>query len=463
MQSLVFFTDLTHWVYAEYGLVHIFYGPDRDGNEPPHWGHWMYEQHPDDAMYQVYDRRTFHARPAAFHKIFQETMRYGEGDLTYSEGHHDQFNQWMWQRLMWDPQMTIDQVLDEYGRLFFGPEAAPGMAQALLQFEQNLSTPIAANDGIDRYYGLLKDAARKMPTWRMKNNYLWRQHMQRAALDKYIQLRLREQTRREHDIEHIIDAGIQKDNLDAVVQKVREKLDADIETGEMKKLKAEAGELGAESDAIFGVRNEGFFNLDQDFIGLKWIRKQVELASGAPLERQRELLTRLVRYEDPGEGGFYDDAGDPARSPHMVHVWQCSEDDVADTNRISQRTMAFTREEKQGVAFAYTGLDPAAAYRARFTFVRPRYLKRYADRQPQRTQSIYANDILLAKDVELPEWEADFFEYAVPREATRSGKLELRLEKASGVGEGTPAQIGIWRNTGGWGTLVSEVWLIKEK
>ena len=88
-------------------------------------------------------------------------------------------------------------------------------------------------------------------------------------------------------------------------------------------------------------------------------------------------------------------------------------------------------------------------------------LEIFADKQPQKTQSIYANDKLLAKDVELPELEAKFFEYDIPEEMTRTGHLQLRLDKSPGVGEGAPSKVEVWRNTGGWGTLVSEVWLMK--
>ena len=460
-QSVVFFTDLTHWVYSEYGLVDIMLGPDRNGDVPPPWGRWVYERHPDPAMYQVYDRRTFHARPRNYYNVFQDTMRYGEGDLTYSEGHHDQFNQWMWQRLLWDPHKSLDDVVGEYARTWFGPEAAPLMAKAILQLEQNLSTPIADNAGVDAYYSMVKEAGTKIPEANMKKNYLWRQHMQRAALDKYIQSRLRNQTQRQKDVEDLINTALRQGDTSPVIARAQAMLDADIETDEMKRLKNEAAKLGEESDAIFGVRNEGYFNLNQDFVGLAWIRKQLDVAASASPEQQRELLRRIVQYEDPGPGGFYDDAGDPSRSPHLVYGWTFSETDVSDSNRLSQRTMAHTRDEKQGVTFEYNDLDPAAKYKVRFTFVRPRYLERYADKQPQKTQSIYADDKLLAKGVELPEWDAKSLEYDLPEEATRDGRLQLRLEKSAGVGEGTPSQVEVWRNTGGWGTLVSEVWLIK--
>jgi hypothetical protein len=284
--------------------------------------------------------------------------------------------------------------------------------------------------------------------------------MQRAALDKYIQLRVREQIRQKEDVESLINTYLQNHDP-AVITKCHERLFADVETEEMKALKAEADTLGKESDALFGVRNEGFFNLDQDHVGLGWVQRQftASLISSDSTFTER-LLGQIVHYEDPGPGGFYDDAGDPLRSPHMAYGWQFSDDDVSPSNRPSQRTMAYTRDEKRGVTFEYTDLDANAKYRVRFAFVRPRYEARYADKQPQKTQSIYADDVLLAKDVELPEWEAGFFEYDIPEEATRDGKLQIRLEKSAGIGEGSPSQVEVWRNTGGWGTLVSEVWLM---
>ncbi len=460
-QTLVFFTDVTHWVYSEYGLVALNLGPDRDGNTPPHWGYEVYEQHPAPAMDQVYNRRTFHARPRAFYSIFQDTMRYGEGDLTYSEGHHDHFNQWMWQRLLWNPHVTLDEAIGEYTRTWFGPEVLALMAQALLLFEQNLSTPIAASPGIGQYYETVKKAGKLMPAEVMKTNYLWRQHMQRAALDKYIQARVNRQMQRQKEVEDIVEKILAGSNGDAALTEALRLLDSDIENDEMKAFKSEGDTLGQESDALFGVRNEGFFNLDQDFVGLGWLRRQVQRALDASPDKRAELLDRIVHYDDPGEGGFYDDAGDPTRSPHLVCGWPFSDNDVSGFNRASQRRMAYTRGEAQGVTFEYNGLDPNARYRVRMTLVRPSYAERYADRQPQKTESIYANGELLAKDVELPEWESDFFEYDIPDNLTHGGSLQLRFEKAAGVGEGVPSQVEIWRNTGGWGTLVSEVWLMK--
>ena len=117
---------------------------------------------------------------------------------------------------------------------------------------------------------------------------------------------------------------------------------------------------------------------------------------------------------------------------------------------------------KRGVTFQYEQLDPQAQYRVRLSLVRPRYARRYAGRQHQTGESIYADNLPLAENLEPPEYRADFFEFDIPKAATSDGKLTLWLKKQPGIGEGLKSDVTIWRNTGGWGTLVSEVWLMKK-
>jgi hypothetical protein len=211
------------------------------------------------------------------------------------------------------------------------------------------------------------------------------------------------------------------------------------------------------------VRSEGFFNLKHDYVGRGWITREVKRALAAKGDGQRDIVRRIVYYEDAGDGGFYDDAGNPDKSPHLVYGWPFGEGGFSGFNKVSQRTIAFTTDEEKGVTFQYNGLDPEAQYRVRFTLVRPVYLPRFGIRQPQTKESIYADGFLLVKELELPAFESESFEYEIPKEATGDGKLTIWFEKQAGIGEGPEADVILWRNTGGWGTLVSEVWLMKEK
>ena len=467
-QSLVYYNELTHWWYSELGYVRFPPAPDANGDVPPRVGSWIYERHPDFYLVQVYHRRTFFAWPRYYHQVFNELMPFAIGDVTHSSGHHDHFNQWMWQRLLWSPRTSLEDVVDSYCRTWFGPEAASLMAEAIFHLEENLGGNAPENEGIDRYYALVKQAGERMPSRWMKANWLWRQYMQKGALDRHIRIGAQRQLALQKRVEERMEEALRGDNPDAAMAQALEWFDPVFaDTEEQEALRDEARRLGEESGALFGVRSEGYFNLDHDFVGLGWSRKTLERAQTASPDEKRELLRRIAHYEDPGEGGFYDNAGDPNGAPHMVygtpydHGQQLWEEALSEANRPGQRLMAFTSHEEQGVTFQYNDLDPAAEYRVRFTLVRPRFEPFCADMMTQKSQSIHADEFLLVEDLELPEYESGHFEFDIPREATHDGSLTIRFAKSAGVAEGPWVDVAIWRNNGGWGTLVSEVWLLK--
>lgn len=460
--DILLFTDLTHWVYSQYGLMDHEIIADRDYATPPRWDFWMYERQPDDAMARVYDRRTFHARPRNYYEVFEETAEFAIGDVAYSEGHHDHLNTWMYQRLFWDPHKPVEDVVYEYARTHFGSEAAGAMTEAIFQLEENLQTPISDNDGIRRLAVLVERAGGRMPSVRMDRDYLWRQYAQRAYLDRCIQLDVQLQRAYIDDLLGSLARDLERGRVPEVLGYVNTRALPEP-TPEMRRFTELATELGDESDRIFGVRNEGLFNLNHDYHGFGWLKRELERAAAlTDPAAQIEAVRRIVHYEDPGEGGFYDNAGVPGGAPRLVYGWPYGDGGFSDMNRPSQRTMAFTTDEERGVTFRYTGLDPQAQYRVRLTLVRPRYLPRFDIFQHQTSQSIIADDIALAENVELPEFESEFFEYDVPREATADGELLLWMKKQPGIGEGLASDVSIWRNTGGWGTLVSEVWLMRK-
>ena len=460
-QSILMFTDITHWVYSQYGLMDHEMIPDRNYQTPPKWDYEMYAHRPDPAMRQVYNRRTFHARPTAYYKAFQETAAFTIGDVAYSEGHFDHTNAWTYLRLFWNPHQSVNDVVSEFSRAHFGRDAAPAMTEAIFTLEKNVETPIADNPGIDRMIALVKQAGEAMPNELKSRNYLWRQFLEKAYLDKYIQLDVRQQNSAVEKITAELKSAFHGGNLDATVARVA-KISMPDPSAEMLEVKTIANQLGTESDKIYGVRNDGYFNLKQDYVGFGWLHHSLERAAEADPAKRRALVERILYNDDPGVGGYYDDAGDPARSPRLARGWPYDGGEVSTANRRSQRTMAFTTTEKDGVTFQYDDLDPKAEYRVRLSLVRPKYKPRYAYRHKQTRESIYADDIPIAKELELPELNAEDFEFDIPKNTTSDGKLTLTLRKQEGIGEGLQSDLTIWRNTGGWGTLVSEVWLMKK-
>ncbi len=473
LHDIVFYNELTHWRYSQNGYIQAYPRADKNGDLPPQWNHFVYERMPDRALTMVYDRLTFFAWPRYYHWFFGQALRYGIGDVTHSSGTQDHFNQWMWQRLLWSPHRTVDDVVGEYARTWFGNEAAPLMAKAIFQLEENLqenrAVPIDRKTGIDDYYRLVRDAGARMPASLMHGNWLWREFMQKAALDKHVKLNVTGQKALQARVEQRIAAALKDGGVDAAIDEALAWLPALKDTAEMRELREEALRLGEESNRLYGVRSEGAFNLDHDFIGLGWLKRQLERARAASGETKAELLGMIVDYENPGEGGFYDNTGTFNPAPRVVNGYPFDfgqpfvPEMLWEANRPSQRTMHYTQDEDQGVTLRYQGLDRNAAYRIRFTFVRPHYQERYRARMNQKSQTLWADTFVLARELPIPELMSDFFTFDIPREATRDGELVIRLERGADVARGTRVEREMWRNTGGWGTILSEAWLIRKR
>jgi hypothetical protein len=469
-QKLLYYNEITHWKYAQHAFIQMYPRADKDGNLPPHWSHEIYERRPDQFLTMVYNRLSFYACPENYFRVFNDLMPYGIGDITHSSGHHDHFNQWMWQRLLWSPRTTLDEVVNQYCTTWFGSEAAPDMAKALFLLEKNIEEqpdiPLPEKDGIRNYYDLVKQAGRLIPKEIMEKDWLWRMYMQKGVLDRYTQLSVTQQMELQLHIEKHISSALKSGDTFNAIQQTLTWFDLK-ETDQMTALKEEASVLGDESNQIFGERNDGYFNLKHDFIGLGWLQRQLERAKNGEIKHTEELLKMIVDYENPGTGGFYDNLGTAGKAPNVVfgypydHGQPYVSQMLSEGNRPSQRSMHFTQNEDQGVTLHYENLDPKASYKIRFTFVRPWYQERYAARMNQKRQTIYADDIPIATDVELPLQMSDFFTFDIPAEASADGDLTIRLERSADVAHGDRVSVEQWRNSGGWGSLASEVWLIK--
>jgi len=274
-QRIVHYSDITHWISAQYEV-----------------------DYPDRCVKAYYGRRTFHARPKAFYRIFQHIMPFSEGDIIYSEGYHDEFHQYLWNRLLWDPNRSLDDVTREYCRLHFGVDAAELMKEALYQLEKNLELPMADNKGIGRYYDLVKEAGTKIPAHLMQSNHHWRLHMQKAALDKCIQLRLQRSLEQERRIKEAARTGLDTGKLDDAIDGARQILDEPLDTNETKALREEAKRLGEESNAIYGIRNVGFFSLDNRFRSLFTLSGRLKKAEEAKSKKEkRQSLESVADFE----------------------------------------------------------------------------------------------------------------------------------------------------------------------
>jgi hypothetical protein len=269
-QHIMNYSDITHWIRSQYQI-----------------------DNPEPNIVKAYNRRMFHARPKAMYRIFQAIMPFSEGDIIYSEGNHDEFHQYLWARLLWNPNRELEDVMREYCVLYFGEDSAEPMIQALFQLEQNLVTPLDTNAGIGRYYALVKEAGDKMPPWRMKRDYRWRLHMQKAALDQYLQYKLRNEMSHEQKARDVLTA-VRPGQYESAIKQALDILRAPTETDEMKKLRDEAGKLGEESDRLHGDRNLGYFKLDQPLRNIPGETASLEEAQSAKSDEDRKTAIESV-------------------------------------------------------------------------------------------------------------------------------------------------------------------------
>ncbi|MCG3198594.1 MAG: hypothetical protein HUU16_03650 [Candidatus Omnitrophica bacterium] len=429
--SIVHYSDITHWISAQYEVTR-----------------------PDPLIALIYGRRTFHQRPRAFYDIFQKIMPFSEGDIIYSEGYHDELHQYLWNRLLWNPNRSLEDLLTEHATYHFGAEAAPEMIQASLQLESSLETPLESNPGVERYRELVVSAGSKIPKNLLAVDHRWRLHLQKASLDRYLQLKIRRE-KELWDTAASFLAGRQ--DLAKAVQEASTAIHLPVETEEMKALRVEAEREAEESNRLFGVMNEAIRRTGMDLTGLEWTRSRVRAALAASDSERKAIVEELLGYEDPGEGGFYDDAGADGRQPHRVegeNLWNPAQflHLLDPANRPTANSFAYNREGP--VAFEYRGLDPNSEYKLRATLVSLKVTPQLAQRfgvdpsKIRRTEDILADDAILAKDLEVPQYTAKQVEFHIPKEVTRDGKVRIAFDAHP-----EPGSFGA--------SVVSEVWLMK--
>ncbi|MBM3290657.1 MAG: hypothetical protein FJY92_10945 [Candidatus Hydrogenedentes bacterium] len=201
----------------------------------------------------------------------------------------------MWNRLLWDPSQSLDDVLRDYCTYQFGPDAAPLMVDALKTMEKELETPVEDNGGIRWYYELVRDTRETVPDNLMRRDHRWRMHMQHAALGCHLQLRVRKELDREARARAALAGGLKSGNLDDAVRDAIAILRESASTPEMDALREEARVLGEETNALFGIRDVGYFRNDRTLRDLPGHIATLENALAAKSRAEkRTLMQRCI-------------------------------------------------------------------------------------------------------------------------------------------------------------------------
>jgi hypothetical protein len=414
--KLRWYPDITHIVRCQYPVPWL----------DPVWG-------------VTIGREPVNPRPVDYAAIYQNDYRYTDGFLSYSDGVHDDFNKCLWSELAWQPDIAPRDVAVEYARYFFRPDLAEAGADGLLALECNLRGGIETNGSVDGTLLQWQDLERRLAGTR--TNWRFDLHLLRAYYDAYT----RQRTIYERDLERQALARLgdaPRIGPPAALAQAREILNRAISHPQHKELRDRVVELCQTLFETIGLQTSvpkyqasGYERgCVLDFVDYPvndrwWLKTEFDKIAALP-NRATQLarIDAIRNWEDPGEGGFYDVIGDPARSPHIPKLFNAG-DAMLHFRDLPMPTQRWSREKPRPIRFAwhdylntipagitYTGLDPHAHYTVKLFAQGPSPL--LIDGEPAR---------LLRKGEKYDEVTEQEFE--VPASALKDGKIVLNWAK----------------------------------
>lgn len=407
-------------------------------------------------------REVINPRPVDESKIFRLLAPYAIGFITYSEGCNDDVNKMIWSSLGWNPDANIADILREYGRYFIGYQYADAFAQGLLALERNWRGPLATNSDVDTTLDQFREMERSAAPG-LRENWRFQQALYRAYYDAYLRARLIYETGLEQQAVTELRDARELGSL-AAMDRASRILDRtpDHPAPDLRARVFELAEALFQSihmqlsvpryQAISTDRGANLDTIDVPLNNRAWFEANFAAIRQRPDEKQRlEELNRLVEWDNPGPGGFYDDLGDARRQPHLVRGKGYAEDPaflesplIGFSYRSTLRRSWWTDAESLNDAplqMHYSGLDPHAEYKIRVV---------YAGDSPNVRIRLVANGSIEIHPLMKKPAPVAPVEFDIPNRATRTGELDLSWYREAGLGGN------------GRGCQVSEVWLIKK-
>jgi len=378
------------------------------------------------------------------------------GAITYSDGVTDDLNKVIWSAMLWDPKQSDRDVVREYARYFFGSNVADDAVRGIYLLEANWRAPADKSKTPSQAFGLWRRLERQN-TALTRGNWRFQMALLRAYYDRYVQVKL--QAEISSELALLADLRRPADPR-AAARQALEQLDAQTRRTPAADLRQRLLELGQDLFESIGLqlsvprwgasgseRGAVLDFLDVPLRNQDWIRSQLRDALNAgDAAGAAAAIRRIVDWEDPGPGGFYDDLGDPSRQPHLQHARPWRDDpgyvetprtDFAIPQPGYRQSWVHYAESLYGapIELRYTGLDPRSRY-----VVRATYSGRYRP-----TLELWADGKWQIHGPVQTTVPPTIAEWPVPPEATADGSLALR-----------------WTRTAGRGAQVSEVWLMRK-
>jgi hypothetical protein len=408
-------------------------------------------------------REQINPRPVDQAIVFRALMTHASDFITYSEGANDDVNKFVWSGLGWDPEADVLHILREYSRYFIGDQYTDSFAQGLLALERNWRGPLASNPSVSTTLAQFR-AMERAAAPRDLLNWRFQQALYRAYYDAYVGARLLHETAIEaRALERLRD--VRRGGSRQAIAEAERILD-DAQTPPAAEWRMRVYMLAealfqsirqqlsvARYKAIAVGRGATLDSLETPLNNAGWLRAR--LAEIVALEKEEDRLAaieRVVRWTDPGPGGYYDDLGNPSLQPHLVRGLPYEEDPQRFKSTLSGfgyqpdwRLSWMTHAESfwdTPLQMRYTGLDPDARYRVRVVYAGDVFSQNTLIR-------LVANDKYEVHPPIKKESPPKPVEFDVPAEATRGGELTLTFSAPPG------------RGSAGRGNQIAEVWLVR--
>lgn len=432
------YPDINHMVRCQY--------PQRDWDWP---------------LAHTLGREAVSPRPRDMAHIHNLFMDLADGFVAYSDGVHDDLNKCVWSALGWNPTTKVEAIARDYANLFLGNTHADLGVKALLGLEDNWRGPVVENASIpatlDEWKEIAKDES-------LAKNWRLQMYLLRAYYDAYVQAKALREAAYESEALAALDTA---DNAGAAMAKAREilsKADADIAVDPFRReIEALAPQLWESIGYQLSIkppylarnaeRGALLDTLDQPLNNRVWMEHEFQRIGKLANEAEKlARLARIVHWEDPGAGGFYDDLGNLSKQPHLVRQVSWEDDpgylkssqlefsSFMNNRTLEQQPVRLSWKDCAQTLYGtplrmhYEDLDPAAEYALRVN---------YAGRFGATMRLVADESIEIHPALARPE-EGTILEFEIPKEATSDGVLDLE-----------------WQWIASRGCQVAEVWLVK--
>jgi hypothetical protein len=410
----------------------------------------------DQSFALTLGREAVNPRPAEFALIHNRTAPYTDGFISYSDGSHDDVNKTIWSALGWNPSASVRDILTDYARVYFDSAIAERAADGILALEKNWRGPLIDNGAVEGTLAVWQQLADQAP--QLDTNWRWQMCLLRANYDAYVRRRLIHETQLENQANAFLAEALSIGAEQAMTEATRVLNEATTQPASAD-LRAQIGVLCEKLFHSIGLQTsvEKYYAIGEergavlDFVDYPlnnrwWLEDQFKIIRGMSSEQERAArLVRLGKWEHPGEGSFYDDIGNIAKSPHVVRY---NVETAPESARIPEPTFWWWDQGKSRarlswqitmwpVAVVYNGLDPHATYVVRSTGYGQALLRINGER--------------LAPSIDGKQM-GEFKEFPVDSKFLKDRKLVLTWDRPTGEEHLN------WRQH----SRLAEVWLIKK-